>query len=155
MKKLLMIFAMVCLTHILFAQRFYLGEPLRPNSTDFEFIGITSSTGVSNYRYKKQSTDLFFGRRIDDIVVGVRDGRIVLTIYNLIPKPGDVGVPRDLIELVQENIPFLFKEFDGAFGLHIDNETITISRACNPITFNKDRIMFMNSVKHSILERTK
>ena len=150
-----MIFVMVCFTYILFAQRFNLGESLNPNSTDFEFIGVTSSTGVSNYRYKKQATDLFFDRRIGDIVVGVRDGKITLTIYNLIPKPGDVGVPQELLKLVQQNIPFPFKEFDGAYGLHIDNETITILRACNPITFNKDRIMFMNTIKHSILERTK
>ena len=59
------------------------------------------------------------------------------------------------MKLLQENFPFPFKEVDGVYGLNIDNESISVARVTNPLTFNKDRIMFMNSIKQSILENTK
>jgi hypothetical protein len=153
-------------THIIFllilfssfglsAQRFDLGNYLNPTPDEFELLGISSKTGVNSYKYRKEITDRFFGRKIGDIIVGVRDNIIVMTIYNVIPNPDDVGVPADIVKLIRENLPFPLKEIDGAYGVNIDNETIGISRERNPLTFNLDRIMFLNSVKQSILESTK
>lgn len=155
MKTALLIFWIFLGSLNLNAQRFDLATYLNPTPDKFEFLGISSKTNVSTYKYKKEITDLFFGRRIGDIIVGVRGGMIVLTIYNVIPNLGDVGVPSDIIKLLQENIPYPFKEIDGAYGLNIDNETIGISRERSPLTFNQDRIMFLNSVKQSLLESSK
>ena len=137
------------------AQRFDLGSYLKPTTSDFEYLGTSSRTGVSTYKYKREKPDLFFSRKIGDITVGVRDGVITLTIYNLVPNNGDYGVPADILKLIGDNFPYPFKEVNGVYGLNIDNETISISRATSPLTFNKDRIMFVNSVKQSILESTK
>ena len=134
------------------AQKYYLGNKLTPNENEFQLLGISSKTGVATYRYKKDIYDSFFGRKIGDIIVGVRDEHITMTIYNLIPNSSDTGVPKDVIDLIQKNIPYPFKEVNGVYGLNIDNETISIARATNNLTFGKDRIMFMNSIKQSILE---
>jgi len=155
MKKFVITLSIICLTFSLWAQRFDLGDKLIPQSSEFEYLGTSSRTGVSTYRYKNVSTQLFFGRQIGDIVVGVRRGMITLTIYNLIPRSNDHGVPSDILKLIQDNLPFPLGEHEGVYGMNIDNETISIARDNNPLTFNKDRIMIMNSVKQSILENTK
>ena len=70
-----------------------------------------------------------------------------MTIYDLIPRKDDIGVPADIINLIQSNIPFPFKEVNGVYGLNIDNESISIARVKNEMTFNQDRIMILNSIK--------
>lgn len=138
-----------------YSQKFYLGNYLEPTPNEFELLGISTRTGVSTYKFKKEIYDTFFERKIGDIIVGVRDGVIVTTIYNLIPKPSDNGVPNDILESLKKNFPYPFKEINGVYGLNIDNESISVSRVSNALTLQKDRIMFMTSVKQSILENTK
>lgn len=137
------------------AQKFYLGNSLNPTTNEFQLLGTSPKTGVSTYRYKKEISDSFYDRQIGDIIVGIRDGIIVTTIYNLIPKKDDIGIPYDIRKQLDEKFPYPFKEVNGVYGLNIDNETISISRVTNSLTFNMDRIMFMNSLKQSLLEKSK
>ena len=152
-KALLLIFLFIVCIIDANAQKFYLGNYLTPTANEFELIGISSKTGVYAYKYKKEIYDTFFGRNIADIIVGIKNERIVQTIYLLVPEKTDVGVPKDVINEIQKKFPFPFKEFNGNYGMNIDNETISIARVINALTFWKDRIMFMNSVKQSILEK--
>ena len=93
--KIILIFISLFFSNIrqVDAQKFYLGEPIEINSNEFKLVGISSKTGVFNYRYNKPISDKMFEREIGDIIVGVKDGRVASTIYNLIPHPNDVGVP--------------------------------------------------------------
>lgn len=153
--KAILFLTFILASNSLYSQKFYLGNYLEPTSNEFELIGISSKTGVSSYKFKKEIYDTFFNRKIGDIIVGVRDGVIVTTIYNLVPLDTDNEVPSDIIKLLEENFPYPFTKINGVYGLNIDNETISIARVKNPMTFNKDRIMFMTSVKQSILEKSK
>ncbi|MEX2234142.1 MAG: hypothetical protein WD824_18390 [Cyclobacteriaceae bacterium] len=137
------------------AQKFYLGNYLEPTSNEFDLIGVSSKTGVSSYKYKKEIYDSFFDRKIGDIIVGIRDGIIVTTIYNLIPRTTDKGVPSDILKLLESKFPYPFSEVNGVYGLNIDNESISIARTTNAMTLGKDRIMFLTTIKQSILEQTK
>ena len=133
------------------AQKFFLGESISINSNEFKLLGISSKTGVSNYRYTKPIYDKMFEREISDILIGVKDGYIASTIYNLIPLPNDIGVPNSIIELIQTNLPYPMKNINGIWGINIDNNTLSFMRANNTITFGKDRIVFNSSVKYSVL----
>ena len=135
------------------AQKFYLGNYLTPTENEFQLLGISSKTGVYNYRYKKEIYDNFYNRKVGDIIVGIKNGYIVQTVYNLVPKSTDFGVPKDIIDLIQSNIPYKLGYHNGVYGMNIDNESISIARVNNPITFNKDRIMINNSVRQSLLEK--
>lgn len=135
-----------------FSQKFYLGDPLTPKSTRFKLLGISSVTGVRTYKYIGSITDkYFFNRKVGEIIVGVKNGIIVTTIYNLIPENGDVDVPESTLNLVQKTLPFPLAHVNGVYGATIDNTSITLSRSNNAITFYKDRIMFFTSVKSSLL----
>ncbi len=133
------------------AQKFYLGEQISINTSQFKLIGISSNTGVANYKYIKPIDDKMFERVIGDIIVGVKDGHIASTIYNLVPLTTDVGVPSSIIDQVQANLPYPMKNVNGTWGVNIDNNTISFTRANNAITFGKDRIVFNSSVKYSLL----
>ena len=133
------------------AQKYYLGEEISIKSSEFKLVGISSKTGVANYRYTKPIVDKMFEREIGDIIVGVKDGHIASTVYNLIPLPGDIGVPSAIIDLIQANLPYPMKYNNGTWGINIDNNTISFMRANNAIAFGKDRIIFNSSVRYSLL----
>ena len=137
-----------------FSQKFYLGDRLTIKSTQYKLLGISSATGVSTYKYIGVITDkYFFNRRVGEIIVGIKNGIIVTTIYNLIPEKGDVGVPKKTLDLIENILPFPLSYKDGIYGLSVDNTNITVSRTKNALTFNLDRIMFFTSVKNSLLRQ--
>ena len=137
-----------------FSQKFYLGDRLIPSSTQYKLLGISSATGVSTYKYIGAITDsYYYDRRVGEIIVGIKKGIIVTTIYNLIPEKGDVGVPQSTLDLVQSGLPYPLAYRNGLYGVNIDNTSFTLSRSNNALTFNKDRIMFFTSVKNSLLRQ--
>jgi hypothetical protein len=150
---LILLFTLFILCNSVKAQKFYLGNYLTPTENEFQLLGISSATNVYRYKYKKEIYDNFYNRKIGEIVVGIKNGYIVQTIYYLIPKTTDAGVPKDILDLIQSNIPYKLGYYNGVYGMNIDNESISIARLNNSITFNKDRIMINNSVKQSILEK--
>lgn len=153
-KKTIILVLFVFTHFISFSQKFSLGDKLTPNKTEFELLGISSTTSVATYKYIGEITDkYFFNRQVGDIIVGFKNGIIVTTIYNLIPERADIGVPKSLVDLVQASLPFPLAYRNGLWGVNIDNETITISRTTSVLTFNKDRIMFMSTIKQSILNQ--
>lgn len=155
MKNTAFILAMFLLVSVhSFSQQFSLGDRLSPTTTKFKLLGISLATGVSTYKYIGAITDTYFyNRRVGEIIVGFKNGIIVTTIYNLIPEAGDVGVPKSILDLVQSVLPYPLAYVNGMYGVNIDNMSITLSRSNNTLTFHKDRIMFMTSVKNSILRQ--
>ena len=155
MKTKSIILALLLLVSVTsFSQKFFLGDRLTPKATQFKLLGISSATGVHTYKYIGAITDTYFyDRRVGEIIVGFKNGIIVTTIYNLIPKKGDVGVPQSTLDLIQSAVPFPLAYINGVYGANIDNMSISLSRSTNAITFYKDRIMFMTSVKNSLLRQ--
>jgi len=154
MKKTILFIFFLTISFFSFSQKYYLGDKLNPTTDKFKLIGISSQTNVYSYKYIGEFVDnYFYGRQIGDIVVGIKNGIIVTTIYDLIPDKNDVGVPSEIIELIQKTLPFPLAYRNGIYGVNIDNTSISISRTNNSMTFNKDRIMFLTSVKQSILNQ--
>ena len=155
MKSKTIILALLLLVSVSsFSQKFFLGDRLTPKATHFKLLGISSATGVHTYKYIGAITNTYYyNRKIGEIIVGLKNGIIVTTIYNLIPEPGDEGVPQSTLDLVQSAIPFPLAYRNGLYGANIDNTSITLSRSNNELTFHKDRIMFFTSVKNSLLRQ--
>lgn len=153
MKKILLCVFLLTLSLSSMSQKYYLGDPISLNTSEFRLLGISSKTGVANYRYTKLIYDKMFEREIGDIIIGVKDGHIASTIYNLVPLPNDVGVPNSIIDLIQANLPYPMKNINGTWGINIDNNTMSFMRINNAITFGKDRIVFNSSVRFSLLTK--
>ncbi len=155
MKSKTIILALLLLVSVhSFSQKFFLGDRLTPKATQFKLLGISSATGVHTYKYIGAITDkYFFNRRVGEIIVGIKNGVVVTTIFNLIPENGDVGVPQSTLDLAQKTISFPLGYVNSVYGANIDNMSISLSRSTNAITFYKDRIMFMTSIKNSLLRQ--
>ena len=69
------------------------------------------------------------------------------TIYNLILNANDVEIPKEILITIQENFPLPLAEINGGYGINIDDETISIAMISNAMTFYKNRIIFINTVK--------
>jgi hypothetical protein len=152
--KYLTLFLLILFNISGYSQKFYLGDKLYPNTKEYKLLGISSQTKVATYKYLGVITDKFFyNRKVGEIIIGVKNNTIVTTIYNLIPEPNDVGVPRTMLDLIESNLPFPLTYKDGIYGVTIDNTNITVSRTKNALTFHKDRIMFFTSVKNSLLRQ--
>jgi len=147
------VFLLVCL--LIFAstkaQKFYLGDAITIKPSEFKLVGISSKTGVYNYRYTKKVNEKMFDREIGDIIIGVKDGHIAATVYNLVPLFDDYGVPNSIIDLINANLPYPLKNIDGEWGISLEKNIIVLKRANNAITFGKDMIIFNSSVKYSLL----
>ncbi len=150
-KNILLCIYLLCVSLSATSQKYYIGDPISINTSEFRLLGISSKTNVANYRYVKPIYDKMFEREISDIIIGVKDGHIASTIYNLVPLPSDIGVPNTIIDLIQENLPYPMKNINGTWGINIDNNTLSFMRANNAITFGKDRIVFNSSVRYSLL----
>jgi hypothetical protein len=150
MRFTLMMF-FIALVQLSTAQRFDLGDPINPSAKEFKLIGISSETGVKSYKYIGAITGYMFGRRIGDIIIGVKSGHVSTTVYNMIPESSDIGVPSEIIDGIQGSLPFPLAYRNGVYGVNIDNTSISISRTNNALTFNKDRIMYFSSIKRSLL----
>lgn len=152
--KIIILVILLLVSASSFSQKFFLGDQLTPKSSQFKLLGISSSTGVATYKYIGTITDTYYyNRRVGEIIVGLKKGIIVTTIYNLIPEKEDVGVPQSTLDLIQNTIPFPLAKRNGMYGVNIDNMTISVSRSTNELTFHKDRIMFFTSIKNSVLRQ--
>ena len=129
MKSKTIILALLLLVSVSsFSQKFFLGDRLTPKATQFKLLGISSATSVHTYKYIGAITNTYYyNRKIGEIIVGFKNGIIVTTIYNLIPEPGDEGVPQSTLDLVQSAITFPLAYRNGMYGANIDNTSITLS----------------------------
>jgi hypothetical protein len=153
-KSLTIFIALFAIYGNCFSQKFSIGDELTPKLSAFRLVGISSETQVHTYKYIGKITDTyFFDRKIGDIIVGIKNGIVVTTIYNLIPEKDDIGVPMSTLELIQKGLPFPLAYRDGVWGVNIDKESFSLSRAKNVLTFNKDRIMFMSTIKQKYLNQ--
>lgn len=153
MNKITLFFILILLSNSSFSQRFYLGEKVYHIDNDFKLIGISSKTNDHYYQFiGKTGGDNLYGREIGDIIICINKSTIVTTYYSLIPKSDDIGVPSSVLNLFQKTLTFPLAFNDGIYGVNIDDYSYSISRTSNGLTFNKDRILIMNSVRESKLK---
>jgi hypothetical protein len=148
MKVRTVIFALfLCISIKSFSQWYYIGRPFNPDTEEFELIAFSDETGLDTFKYiGPQINEKMFNRKIDDIVIGVREGIIIMVFYNLIPEKGDIGVPEATLELVQRDLPYPLINTNGNYEVSINHATIQLFRAKNPVTFYKDRIIFLTKL---------
>jgi hypothetical protein len=130
-----------------FSQWYYIGKTFDPGTGKFELIAVSEESGILAYKYiGPQINEKMFNRKIGDIVMGVKSGIITIVFYNLIPEKGDIGVPESTLELVQRDLPYPLINTNGNYEVSINHATIQLFRANNPITFKKDRIIFLTKL---------
>ena len=149
-KKFYLFFLIITLNS--YSQQYIIGNKLSPTSTNFKLVSISSKTNVYMYKYIGiMTTNTLFNRKIDEIYVGVKNDRIVSTLYNLIPLKNDVNVPQSIIELYNSKTPYKIECKNNICGVNIDDMFISFSRVNNALTSYKDRIMYFCGIHNDKL----
>ncbi len=130
---------------------FYLGQVYSPPYQEFELISIAKGTNIYTYKYRGNSSQTMFDRKIGGFMMRLKGNKIVTMIYDLIPESKDKDVPNEILDAVQSSLAYPLAYRDGIYGVNIDSASISISRTNNAMTFNRDRIMYLTSIKSSIL----
>ena len=151
MKKILFTILFWLFFFDVFAQQFSIGEEVNPNTSQFKPLGASTKTGVYTYKYLGKIYNTLLNRDIGEIIIGVKNGHITMALYNLIPLPNDLGVPKSMRDDLEKEVGFPLGNTDGTYGLNLDNMTISLSRTNSVLTSFKDRIMFITTIKHSLL----
>lgn len=148
--QILLIFLVAGINFNSFSQQYNLGERLIPTSSEFQLLASSSTTGVKTYKYVGPiQGQYFFNRKIGDVIVSIKNGIVITTFYLLIPEKNDVGVPKSTLDLVNASLPFPLAKRNNIYGASIDDIVFTLSRQKNPITFDKDRIVFCSTAKNN------
>lgn len=130
---------------------FYLGQEFSPSYRDFELTSIDKEKNIYTYKFIGISKGRIFDRSIADVILRLKGDRIVTIIYDLIPNSNDIGTPLNIVDNIQSSLTVQLANRGGVYGVSVDSMSMSISRTNNPMTFNKDRIMYVKGIKSSLL----
>jgi sporulation protein YlmC with PRC-barrel domain len=89
---------------------------------------------------------------VGEVLVGVKNGVVVSTIYNLKLNTDEHRIEKSTLKRVNKAIgkELLFISHNS-FAVTKENRFISLKICNTPLTFNQPRIVYLTSVKYSIL----
>lgn len=136
-----------------FSQQFNIGDKVQIKSQHFKLLDYSPSMKVHTYQYIGPLTNNYmFQRRVGEILVGVKNGVVVTTIYNLKLIHGEHRIEKSTLKRVNKAVgrELLFVPHNS-YAITKGN-TFTSLKICNtPLTFDQPRMVYLTSVKYSSL----
>lgn len=151
--NLLHLFFILLFSTYAFSQQFQIGDKVQIKSQHFKFLDFSPSMKVHTYQYIGPLINIFmFQRRVGEVLVGVKNGVVVTTIYNLKLNIDEHRIPNSTLKRVNNAIgkELLFISYNS-FAVTKENSFISLKICNTPLTFNQPRIVYLTSVKYSIL----
>lgn len=86
-------------------QQFQIGDRVDPKSKQFKLLDYSPSMKVYTYQYVGKIKDKYlFDRRVGEILIGVKNGVVVTTIYNLKLNIDEHRIEKSTLKRVNEAI---------------------------------------------------
>lgn len=136
-----------------FSQQFNIGDKVRIKPLYFKLLDYSPSMKVHTYQYIGPLTNKYlFHRRVGEVLVGVKNGVVVTTIYNLKLIHGEHRIENTTLKMVNKVIgkELLFISHNS-FAVTKRNRFISLKICNTPLTFNQPRIVYLTTIKYSIL----
>ena len=136
-----------------FSQQFNIGDKVQIKSQHFKLLDYSPSMKVHTYQYVGKIKDKYlFDRRVGEIFIGLKNGVVVTTIYNLKLINGEHRIEKSTLKRVNKAIgkELLFISHNS-FAVTKENKFISLKICNTPLTFDQPRIVYLTSVKYSIL----
>jgi hypothetical protein len=136
-----------------FSQQFHIGERISAKSRDFKLLDYSPSMKVYTYKYVgKLEIKYLFDRKVAEIIIGVKNGVVVTTIYNLKLNTNEHRIEKSTLKRVNKAIgkELLFVPHNS-FAITKGNTFVSLKICNTPLTFGQPRIVYLTSVKYSIL----
>jgi hypothetical protein len=108
---------------------------------------------VHTYQYiGPLANNFMFQRRVGEVLVGIKNGIVVTTIYNLKLIHGEHRIENSTLKMLNKAIgkELLFISHNS-FAVTKRNRFISLKICNTPLTFDQPRIVYLTTIKHSIL----
>jgi hypothetical protein len=137
----------------IYSQQFQIGDRVAVKSKDYKLLDYSPSMKVYTYQYVGKLKDNYlFDRRVGEIIIGVKNGVVVTTIYNLKLIDGEHRIENSILKMANKAVgkELLFVPHDS-YSITKGNTFVSL-RICNtPLTFDQPRMVYLTTIKYSIL----
>lgn len=136
-----------------FGQQFHIGDRVNPKSKQFKLLDYSPSMKVYTYQYVGKIKEKYlFKRKVADVIVGLKNGVVVTTIYNLEPNKEEHEIKKSTLALVNKRLGTdLHRLPNNDYAVSIGNKLISLQISYSPLTFDAVRLVYFTSIKYSIL----
>lgn len=153
MKNIFVLLVVLFFSTLIYSQQFHIGERIKTNSRDFKLLDYSPSMKVYTYQFVgKIESKYLFDRKVAEIIIGVKNRVVVTTIYNLKLNTDEHRIENSILKMANKAVgkELLFVT-DNSYAI-IKGKTFVSLKICNtPLTFDQPRIVYLTSVKYSIL----
>jgi hypothetical protein len=136
-----------------FGQQFQIGDRVVVKSKDLKLLDYSPSMKVFTYHFVgKLKENYMFDRRVGEILIGVKNGVVVTTIYNLKLNTDEHRIKKSTLKRVNKAIgkELLFVPHNS-FAITKGNTFVSLKICNTPLTFDQPRMVYLTTIKYSIL----
>jgi hypothetical protein len=100
----------------------------------------------------KIESKYLFDRKVAEIIIGVKNGVVVTTIYNLKLNNDEHRIEKSTLKRVNKAIgkELLFVPHNS-FAITKGNTFVSLKICNTPLTFGQPRMVYLSTIKYSIL----
>jgi hypothetical protein len=153
MKSNFVLLVVLLFSASIYSQQFQIGDRVAVKSKEFKLLDYSPSMKVHTYKYVGKIKDKYlFDKRVSEILIGVKNGVIVTTIYNLKLINEEHKIEKSTLKKVNKVVgkELLFVPHNS-YAITIGNKFVSL-RICNtPLTFDQPRMVYLTTIKYSIL----
>lgn len=136
-----------------FGQQFQIGNRVNPKSKQFKLLDYSPSMKVHTYQYTGKIKDKYlFDRRVGEILIGLKNGVVVTTIYNLKLNTDENKIANSTLKRVNKVVgkELLFVPHNS-YAITKGNNFVSLKICNTPLTFDQPRLVYLTTIKYSIL----
>jgi len=151
--NILYLFLVVLFSTYSFGQQFQIGDRVDPKSKQFRLLDYSPSMKVYTYQFVgKIESKYLFDRKVGEIIIGIKNGVVVTTIYNLKLNTDEHRIEKSTLKRVNKAIgkELLFVPHDS-YAITKGNTFVSLKICNTPLTFDQPRMVYLNTIKYSIL----
>jgi hypothetical protein len=153
MKNNFVLLVVLLFSTIIYGQQFQIGDRVAVKSRDFKLLDYSPSMKVYTYQFVgKIESKYLFDRKVAEIIIGVKNGVVVTTIYNLKLNTDEHRIEKSTLKRVNKAIgkELLFVPHNS-FAITKGNTFVSLKICNTPLTFDQPRMVYLSTIKYSIL----
>lgn len=148
-----MLLVVLLFSTLIYSQQFQIGDRVAVKSEDFKLLDYSPSMKVHTYQYVGKKKDKYlFDKRVGEVLIGVKNGVVVTTIYNLKLNTDEHRIEKSTLKRVYKAVgkELLFVPHNS-FAITKGNTFVSLKICNTTLTFDQPRLVYLTTIKYSIL----
>lgn len=151
--NVLLLFLILLFSTTTFSQQFHIGDKVQINSKQFKLLDYSPSMKVHTYQFTGEIKDKYlFDRKVGEILIGVKNGVVVTTIYNLKLNTYERRIANSTLKKVNKTVgKDLALVSHNSYAITKENTFVSLKICNTHLTFDQPRMVYLTTIKYSIL----